>query len=98
MSAENSLERVGIPRGSYEAMKTVGADEARTHLLRLLARVAKGERITITRHGVPVAVLSPVRPRERKHPVELIAEIREFRRSRDIGFDEIRSACSEGRT
>src|SRR3982074_3398007 len=36
-------------------METVGAFEAKTHLAALLDRVAKGEKITITRHGVPAA-------------------------------------------
>jgi len=40
-------------------MDKVGAYEAKTHLPELLERVIKGERITITRHGVPVAVLQP---------------------------------------
>lgn len=35
--------------------KQVGAYEAKTHLPALLRRVEGGERITITRHGVPVA-------------------------------------------
>jgi len=34
-------------------METIGAYEAKTHLPKLLERVSKGERITITRHGVP---------------------------------------------
>jgi len=38
---------------------TVGAFEAKTHLSRLLAEVQQGKRITITRRGVPVAVLAP---------------------------------------
>jgi len=38
-------------------MTTVGAYEAKTHLPKLLNRVAKGEKIVITKHGVPVAVL-----------------------------------------
>lgn len=40
-------------------MKTVGVFEAKTHLPQLLELVAKGERITITRHSVPVAILQP---------------------------------------
>jgi prevent-host-death family protein len=40
-------------------METIGAYEAKTHLPKLLERVAEGERITITKHGVPVAVLEP---------------------------------------
>ena len=38
-------------------METVGAYEARTHLPKRLARVKKGDRITLTKHGVPIAVL-----------------------------------------
>lgn len=40
-------------------MTTVGAYDAKTHLPSLLARVAKGESITITKRGRPVAVLVP---------------------------------------
>jgi prevent-host-death family protein len=35
----------------------VGAFEAKTHLSRLLAAVERGERVTITRRGKPIAVL-----------------------------------------
>ena len=41
-------------------MDSVGASKARTHLPRLLGRVARGESLTITRHGRPVARLVPV--------------------------------------
>lgn len=41
-------------------MNTVGAYEAKTHLARLLDRVARGETLTITRRGHPVARLVPV--------------------------------------
>ena len=41
-------------------MKQVNVHEAKTHLSRLLARVARGERIVIARHGVPVAELRPI--------------------------------------
>jgi prevent-host-death family protein len=36
-------------------MESVGAFEAKTHWAALLDRVARGETITITRHGVPAA-------------------------------------------
>ncbi len=43
----------------------IGAYEAKTHLPKLLDRVAHGESLTITRHGKPVARLVPVAtPRE----------------------------------
>ncbi|MBZ5687870.1 MAG: type II toxin-antitoxin system Phd/YefM family antitoxin [Acidobacteriia bacterium] len=40
---------------------TVGAYEAKTHLSELLEKVEAGEEITITKHGVPVAKLVPVK-------------------------------------
>jgi len=40
-------------------MADVGAYEAKTHFAQLLDRVEHGERIVITRHGTPVAVLQP---------------------------------------
>lgn len=36
--------------------------EAKTNLSKLLERVSKGERVIITRHGVPAAELIPARP------------------------------------
>jgi prevent-host-death family protein len=41
-------------------MDTVGSFEAKTHLSALLDRVARGEKFTITRHGIPAALLVPV--------------------------------------
>jgi prevent-host-death family protein len=38
---------------------SVGTFEAKTHLTRLLERVARGERIVITNRGRPVAMLVP---------------------------------------
>lgn len=41
-------------------MTTVNIHEAKTHLSRLLDRVASGETITIARAGKPVARLAPL--------------------------------------
>ena len=41
-------------------MEHIGAYEAKTHLPKLLDRVAHGESLTITRHGKPGARLVPV--------------------------------------
>jgi prevent-host-death family protein len=38
-------------------VESVGTFEAKTHLTRLIERVAKGERILITNRGKPVAML-----------------------------------------
>lgn len=47
-------------------MKAVNTHEAKTHLSRLLRRVAAGEEITIANRGVPVARLVPVPSKKRK--------------------------------
>ena len=43
----------------------VNIHEAKTHLSRLLQRVAQGEEVTISRAGVPVAKLIAVTPAKR---------------------------------
>lgn len=78
-------------------MSKVSAYEAKTHLPRLLDRVSRGERITITRHGVPVADLvpsgaSPVRP-----VAETIAEIRALRSKHRLDGLSLRELIEEGR-
>lgn len=78
-------------------MEEVGSYEAKTHLPKLLDRVANGERITITRHGTPVALLSPAVP-ERKKPVSVaITELREFRKAHTLGEISLRNLIEEGR-
>lgn len=63
----------------------VGAYHAKTHLSALLDRVERGERISITRHGRVVAVLSPP-PGGRDRTVdEAVSELLEFRRGRRLG-------------
>ena len=60
-------------------MDRIGAYEAKTHLPRLLDRVAQGESLTITRHGKPVARLVPVTD-DRERAREAAARILERRR------------------
>lgn len=43
-------------------MKTVNIHEAKTHLSRLLRRVANGEEIVIAKAGKPLARLVPISP------------------------------------
>jgi len=57
-------------------MESVGAYEAKTHLPQLLERVSRGERIVITKHGVPVAILQPVATSEKRDVAEVIGEMR----------------------
>lgn len=60
-------------------MERIGVSKARTHLPRLLDRVARGESLTITRHGRPVARLVPV-PGGREQRREAFQRITERRR------------------
>ena len=60
-------------------MDRIGAYEAKTHLPRLLDRVVRGESLTITRHGKPVARLVPVAA-DRDRAKEAAARIVERRR------------------
>ncbi|MBA2512206.1 MAG: type II toxin-antitoxin system Phd/YefM family antitoxin [Rubrobacter sp.] len=78
-------------------MKTVGSYEAKTHLPRLLDEVAGGEEITITKHGVPVAVLIPPPEKKRRSTREVIEELREFRKGNTLGGLKIKDLIEEGR-
>lgn len=78
-------------------MSEVGVCEAESHLSALLKRVAAGESITITRHGVPVAVLCPPPARTTMTVQEAIDGIRAFRKGRRASQAEIRSWIDEGR-
>lgn len=78
-------------------MQEIGAYDAKTHLSELLDRAAAGETITITRHGVPVAVLGPPPAGRRMTVQEAIAAGREFRKGRHATQAEIREWMEEGR-
>jgi len=78
-------------------MLHVGAYEAKTHLPRLLERVMKGEKIVITKHGVPVAVLSPHDPKSSVDTRGVIKDIREFRKGRTLTRLSLRELMEEGR-
>jgi len=47
----------------------VNIHEAKTHLSRLLQKVAEGEEVTIARAGVPVAKLVPVEVKKNVRPL-----------------------------
>jgi prevent-host-death family protein len=76
---------------------SVGSYEAKTHLAQLLERVAKGERFTITKHGVPVAMLVPAPADERPDVESAVAAMIEFGRGRTLGDLTIREMIEEGR-
>jgi prevent-host-death family protein len=77
-------------------METVGLFEAETHLPQLLERVSRGERITITEHGRPVAMLVPA-PDEKADVEETVRKLLEFGKGRSLGGLTIREMVEEGR-
>jgi prevent-host-death family protein len=77
-------------------MKQVGAYDAKTHLSRLLDEVERGETVTITRHGRPVAKLVSVRANQRSVE-EAIEAVREFRKHHSQGGLKIKDLIEEGR-
>ena len=78
-------------------MTTVGAYEAKTHLPRLLNRVAKGEKIIITKHGIPVAVLQQPELTKKILPQDVITNLREFRKNHSLNGLSLKEMIEEGR-
>ena len=79
-------------------MASIGAFEAKTHLSDLLDRVARGEKITITRHGVPAALLVPITETTPKltHQ-EIIEGMRAVRKRVKTGKMSVREMVNEDR-
>lgn len=75
----------------------VGAYEAKTHLPSLLERVQHGERVTITKHGVPVAMLVPVAPVAKPDIHAVIDELKTFAKGHTTGGITLREMIEEGR-
>ena len=78
-------------------MGTVGCYEAKTHLSELLKRTAKGEQITMTKHGASVAVLVPARSVKKRDTRTVIQEIRKFRKGHTLRGMKLRKMIEEGR-
>lgn len=79
-------------------MQTIGVYEAKTHLGQLLVAVARGETITITKHGVPVAMLVPPPETVRPDVDAVIDAWLEARKGITLGDDlSIREMIEEGR-
>lgn len=78
-------------------MKTVGSYEAKTHLPRLLDEVARGARVTITKHGVPVAMLVPIPENRRANLDHTIRTLQEFRKGQRLDGLSVREMIEEGR-
>jgi prevent-host-death family protein len=79
-------------------MQTYQASEAKTHFLRILDDVERGETVVITRHGKTVARISPEAEIDRERVKRAMDSIRELRkRTKPVSLEEILSARDEGR-
>ncbi|MCG3199035.1 MAG: hypothetical protein GHCLOJNM_03544 [bacterium] len=78
-------------------MPTVGSHEAKTTLPNLIERVRKGETITITKRGVPVAELRPVCERQGTDLQRVTAEMLADRKGRTLGDLTLREAVAQAR-
>ena len=78
-------------------MTTIGVFEAKTKFSEVINRVAKGERVTITRNGVPVAIISPAGGGQSLDVKQAIKELLAFRKGRTLGGLKIRDLIDEGR-
>jgi prevent-host-death family protein len=83
-------------------MKSVGCYEAKTHLPRLLSQVEKGETITITKRGKPIARIVPAEDRPARDVASVIREFRAYSRQQactlgKLSIKEIKAMTEEGR-
>ena len=80
-------------------MRTVLASEAKTHFLRILDDVERGDSVVITRHGNTVARISPEIQVDRQRIVRAMENIRALRKkiNAKMTVEEILAARDEGR-
>ena len=76
---------------------TITAEEASTKLLSILDQMTDGEPVTITRQGVPVAMLTPTKEPVKLTPSEAIERIKELRKGVRLNGLSIREMIDEGR-
>jgi prevent-host-death family protein len=78
-------------------MKTIGAFEAKNRLSELLEAAENGEEVMITKHGRPVAKLTPVDNFDRARAREAIEWMKEFRKKHPLRGLKIKDLINEGR-
>jgi prevent-host-death family protein len=79
-------------------MQTIQAAEARTHFLRILDDVERGESVLIARNGKTVARISPLTEIDRQAVEQAMEGMRALRqRIGKLSIEEILSARDEGR-
>ena len=74
----------------------IGAYEAKTHLPQILEKVKKGEQFIITKHGVPIAMLTPAEPVKKKDLKAVIEELKGFNKGYTTGGMAIKEMIKKG--
>jgi prevent-host-death family protein len=77
--------------------KEVGVFEAKAHFSTLIAQVERGNEITITRQGAPVARLVPADEARPHNPQEAAAKLRQLRRGIRLGRVTLREFMQKSR-
>jgi len=78
-------------------MQEIGVYELKTHLAKYLKRVSQGYSFTITKNGVPIAVLQSYQSEKKEDIKQVIHSLREFRKDHNLGDLKIREMIEEGR-
>ena len=74
----------------------IGAYEAKTRLSALLERVERGEQITITKHGRPIAKLVPIGEVDLERRRAAVEALKDFAKGRTLGIP-VKRLIEEGR-
>jgi prevent-host-death family protein len=78
-------------------METIGIYEARTRWSEIIDKVGKGDEVTVTRHGVPIARIIPVDSEKRLAVRDAIAAMKEFGRGKSLRGLSLKKMIKEGR-
>jgi prevent-host-death family protein len=83
----------------WSIMRTIQASEAKAKFLSILDEVERGESVVITRHGKPVARISPQAEIDRERVERATEAIRALRKriGAKMSVEEILAARDEGR-
>jgi prevent-host-death family protein len=84
-------------------MKTIGMFEAKTHFSELVGDALRGETTVVTKHGKPVAEISPVQAVSRADERAVLERIRKHgreicaRNGREVSAHEVKAWINEER-
>jgi prevent-host-death family protein len=78
-------------------METVGIYEARTRLSEIIDKVEKGEEVTVTRHGVPIAKIVPIYESNTAAIRDAITAMERFGRGKSLRGLSLKKMIAEGR-